>query len=241
MLELNLARLQIALFLTSLDTTKMLDLATTIRDSSNGLLDADPLMLPIPSDAPLEFPRLILKSSDGRWTYQVFGNRLDFIFELPPDALGASEFCEIIKRQAYIGSTVWDAIQPKFSASGNRIGVVSLFAGSPEDSVQILRSRFMLPSDAPKPHVLQLHTLHRTALGSITVNRWTRCMAGEFIIAETKRRDLLRVEIDINTIPEQRFSLTSAKIISFAEDVRGLVLATLASLFEDSPSGERIF
>jgi hypothetical protein len=240
MIELHFARLQTALFLTSLDMTQKLDLAITIRDASNGLLSTDPLILPVPSDAPPEIPRLVLRSSDGRWTYQVSSNRLDFVFELPPDKREGVEFVEIVEKQAHIGSIIWKTIQPKYSASGNRIGVVSLFVGSPENSVQFLRSRFMLPSDAPEPHELQLHALHRIALGTVTVNRWTRCIVGE-PSPRARSRGSLRVEIDINTVPEQSFSLTSAKILNLTDNAKGLVLDTLASLFEDSSSRVGVF
>jgi len=235
MIELDLVRLQTALFLASLDITQKLDLATTIRDASHGLLIADPLLLPIPADAPSELPRLQIKSSDRYWMYQVSGNRFDFVFELPPNKRGTAEFAEIIEKQAQMGSAIWEAIQPKFNASGNRIGIMSQFVSSPENPVQLLRSRFMSSSDAPEPHELQLHVLHKMASGAITVNRWTRCVAGE-PPSRAEAQGSLRVEIDINTLPEQSFGLTSAKILNFSDGVKGLVLDTLTALFEDTPT-----
>ncbi len=240
MIKLYFARLQTALFLTSLDTTQKLDLATTIRDASNGLLGADPFVLPIPPDAPPELPRLILKSGDGSWAYLVAGNRVDFVFELPSDKLGTVELADIVERQKHVGSTIWKAIQSKYSASGNRIGVVSLFVGLPENSVNLLRSSFLSSSDAPEPHELQLHALHRMTLGSTMINRWTRCIAGESP-PEARFRGSLRVEIDINTLAEQSFSLTSTSILNFTDNAKNLVLDTIASLFEDTPSGTKVF
>ena len=240
MVELHFARLQTALFLTSLDTVKKLDLAMAIRSASGGLLDADPLMLPIPPNAPPELPRLQLRSGDGHWVYQVTGNRLDFVFEPPFDKLGDIEFADTIQRQAQINGSIWDAIQAEYSASGSRIGIVSLFVSLPGDPVRVLQTRFMQPSNAPTPHQLQLHALHKMVLGEIPINRWVRCIAGELPL-ESGSQDSLRVEIDVNTLPERHFGLGSAAILGFADKVKGLVLNTAASLFEDTPSGERIF
>ena len=240
MIQLHFARLQTALFLTSLDITQKLDLATNIRDASGGLLGADPIVLPVPSEGPPEIPRLILKSSDGLWTYQVSGNRIDLIFELPPANLGTVDYAEIVDKQADISGAVWETIQPKHSISGNRIGLVSLFLGSPENPVRFLRSQFITPTDAPEPHELQLHALHRMLLGSVTVNRWVRCIVGE-PPPKLRPQGSLRVELDINTVPGQNFGLTSGKISKFTHDAKGLALDTLASLFEGNSSKTGVF
>jgi hypothetical protein len=239
MVKLHFARLQTALFISSLGTAKILDLAATIRDNSNGLLDADPLMLPVPSDAPAELPRLVLKSSDQHWTYQVSGGRCDFVFEATPEEIGSANLDEITAKQVRVGSNIWKAMQSKYNIIGHRIGVINLFAGSPDDSVNILRSQFIIPSNTPEPNELQLHALHRLSLGSVTVNRWTRCVAGE-LPPPLKSIGSLRVEIDINTLPEQNFNLTPDKIITFINNAGKLALSTMTSLFEDEAK-EKVF
>lgn len=239
MVKLHFVRLQTALFISSLGTAKMLDLAATIRDNSGGLLDADPLMLPVPLDAPAELPRLVLKSSDQHWTYQVSGGRCDFVFEVTPEELGSLNLDEITAKQAQVGSNIWKAMQSKYNIIGYRIGVINLFVGSPDDSVNILRSQFITPSNAPEPSELQLHALHKLTLGSVAVNRWTRCVAGKSPL-KIKSIGSLRVEIDINTQTEQKFSLTPEKITSFTSDASKLALSTITSLFGDSPE-EKVF
>jgi len=111
MVDLSFSRLQTALFLTSLDSTRMLELATAIRNAAGGLLDADPMMLPLPSDSPPEIPRLTLRSSDRQWACQMSGNRLDLVFELSPDDLGTADFSDTAERQAHICSGIWKAIE----------------------------------------------------------------------------------------------------------------------------------
>ncbi len=240
MVELNLARLQTAVFLTSLDTTRKLDLALTIRQASDELLDADPLMLPIPSHAPLDMPRLQIKSGDGYWTCQVTGNRLDLIFEIPNDKLGIAESAQTIHRQAQILSSLWEDLQRNFGAAANRMGLVSRFVGPLDNAVEVLRERFLLASNAPEPHELQLHVLHKMTLGDTPVNRWTRCFsAASSPLPGTQ--GWIQVEIDVNTMPDHPFTVTPSSLTDFATMVEHLVLDTPMSLFHEDSDTLEVF
>ena len=240
MVELNLARLQTAVFLTSLDTTRKLDLAMAIRQASGELLDADPLMLPIPSDAPPEMPRLRIKSDDGYWTCQVTGNRLDLILEIPHDTLGIAESTQTIHRQAQILSSLWEDLQHNFGAAANRMGLVSRFVGPLDNAVEVLRERFLLPSNAPEPHELQLHVLHKMMLGDTPVNRWTRCLsAASSPFSDTQ--GWIQVDIDVNTVPDHLFTVTPSSLTGFATMVEHLVLDTPMSLFHEDSDTLEVF
>lgn len=240
MTDLLLVRLQTALFLSTLDLTSKLDLATVIRDGSGALLDADPLILPVPADAPHEVPRLIQRSRDERWICQVAGNRLDIVFQLPPGNQGSTDFQGIARQQAQVGSAIWQAIQTRCNASGNRIGIVSTFRGIMEEAARTLRDRFLIPSNAPEPHELQLHALHSMTLNDVMVNRWTRCTAGPSR-SPSSDQGVIQVEIDINTLAAHPLDLTPSRITSFIEGGVNLVLSTMESLFNDSASVERVF
>lgn len=240
MIEFSVLQSQIALFLTTLDARKMLNLAVAIQEASADLLDSDPLVLPLPPDAPPEFPRLRLNSSDGYWIFQVAGTRLDFFYERSFSQQGMEAFEEIVDRQAQIYSNIWKMLQEKYTASGSRIGVIGKFGSSPQNAVQILKSKFMAISDAAEQHELQLHALHKLSLGGVEINRWTRCAATKSD-SEGGSKNLLRVEIDINTSPDQPFDLTPVKILDFINDAKGLILDTMASLFEDKPAGKKVF
>lgn len=230
MVDLSFVRLQTAIFLTALDLTRKLDLAVAVRKASDSLFDADPLIVPIPADAPPEIPRLQVRSRDGRWTCLVAGSRMDIVFELPPDRHGTTGFDQAVADQAVVCKSTWSALQSEYAAVGNRIGIVSLFLGTADNAIQLVRTRFLLPSDAPEPHELQLHALHRMTLGPDGINRWTRCVA-------SASEGLIQLEVDINTLPEQRFNVTPANIQHFSEKVRSLVTDTKASLFQgDSPT-----
>ena len=233
-------RLQTAVFLSTLNLKPILDLAKTIQDTSNGLLDIDPIVLPVPSDAPAEIPRIILKGAHERWVYQVCASRLDFVFQLPQSELGKAEFGTIIRQQADVSAAIWGAISAKFNASGNRIGIVSTFLSVTDSAVRSLRSRFLPSSTAPEPHELQLHALHRIALGDVLVNRWTRCIAGQAQSANPPQESM-RIEIDVNTLPEHVFAVTPSGILKFTEGATELVLNTMESLFGDNPAVERVF
>jgi hypothetical protein len=123
MIKFSVVQSQIALFLTTLDTRKMLNVAVAIQETSDDLLDADPLVLPIPADAPPEFPRLRLNSRDGHWIFQVAGTRLDFFYERSSGQQGMEEFKDIVDKQAQIYNNIWQMLQKKYNASGSEINI----------------------------------------------------------------------------------------------------------------------
>jgi hypothetical protein len=234
MVELAFARLQIAIFLTALDLSRRLDLAVAIRQASNSLLDADPLIVPLPDDAPPEIPRLQIRSRDGVWTSAFTGSRMDIVYELRPEKLGPITFDQAMSEQAAIAKSIWNALQSAYSASGNRIGVVAWFLGRADNAVQYLRARWLVHSDAPEPHELQIHSLHRMTVGQHAMNRWTRCFA-------EASKNVIRLEVDVNTQPEQRFDVTPASIAWFLESAHSLITNAQASLFQTESSPERVF
>lgn len=215
-------------------------MAQAIREASSGLLTADPVLPNLPAYAPPQVPRLVLRSPDNRWTYQVRGDRLDFVFQLPPEMLGQATLAETRRIQAQTGSAIWEALAAGFQAAGNRIGVVCVFFTRDLGAVGMLRRGFLQPSDAPEPHELQIHALHRMALQDVTVNRWTRVAAGVPLRGDHDR-DGLRVEIDVNTLPETPFQVGSESVRGFLQQAEGVVTSTLAVLFDKDQPGMKVF
>jgi hypothetical protein len=240
MTEFLLVRLQIALFLSTLDLTSKLDLAAAIRDASGRILDADPLILPVPGDAPHEVPRVIQASRDEQWICQVAGNRLDIVFQTPSKTEGNTNFQGIARQQAQVSSAIWEVLQSRFKASGHRIGMVSTFRATVEEAARTLRRRFLIPSNAPEPHELQLHVLHTLTLRDLLVNRWTRCSAGP-LPSPGPGPGVFQLDIDINTLADRPLDLTPSRIVGFIENGILLVLSTRDSLFSESEYVERVF
>lgn len=239
MISLEFVRLQTVFFLTSLNLTNKLNLALNLRDASNNLFDTDPTILPIPDDVP-EMPKLALRSRDKLWAYQVANRRFEFVFELSPDKFNTVTFEEAVEQHAQLGNNIWETLQTKHDASGSRIGVVSTFVSLGSDLVKELRSALMQPSNAPDPRELQLYALHKLPLDNINVNRWVRCSAGS-PQTNLEANSLLRVEIDFNTIPQEKFDLTTESIEWFVKRIGGEVLNVKASLFSSGSANERIF
>ena len=104
----------------------------------------------------------------------------------------------------------------------------------------MLRRGFLQPSDAPEPHELQIHALHRMALRDVSVNRWTR-VAGGVPLRGDHDRDGLRVEIDVNTLPESPFQISGESIQDFMQQTEGIFTSTLAVLFDKDQPGMKVF
>jgi hypothetical protein len=240
MINLEFVRLQTVFFLSSLDFSSKLKLALTLTEILEDLFDTEPTILPVPDNFPQEIPRLVLKSKDKIWTYQVSFNRFELVFDLPPEKYGTGEFEDVLGIHAQTGLNIWESLQTDYKASGHRIGVVTGFASLGDNLVDVLRSRFVQPSSAPEPHELQLHALHKLPIDNLNINRWVRCFAGPARPDKFEANNLLRVEVDINSVPEETFDLTSDNIQRFFDQVKVEVLSTSASLFDDSPT-KRIF
>ena len=240
MISLDFVRLQTVLFFSSLNFSSKLDLAVTFRNASEGVFDTDPVILPIPENVPSVFPIMILKGRNNLWSYQIAQNRFEFVYELPIDKFGTAAFEEITETHINIGKNIWADLQTKYEGAGNRIGMVSTFANFGDNLTDVLRANFVKPSNAPEPHELQLHALHKLRWGQTRINRWTRCFAGPSHSDTMKASNLLRVEIDFNTVPEEPFNLTVESLEWFMRTVQEQVPRVNDFLFSDT-SEERIF
>lgn len=79
-MNIYISDLQAGLFTTSLDLSNKIGLAGAIIEATKGLFDGNPTMLNVPSDAPAEIPRLILKNPNSSYMFQFGLNRMDFFY-----------------------------------------------------------------------------------------------------------------------------------------------------------------
>ena len=63
-MKINDLSIQTAFFTPGLIFSDKLSLSAQLIKESGNIFDGDPIMLPIPPEAPPEFPRMILKSKD---------------------------------------------------------------------------------------------------------------------------------------------------------------------------------
>jgi len=234
-----LVRSQLALFLRSIARADSLALANTIAESVPGMFDGEPIMLPVADDVPQEVPRVIMRSRNGPWSCQAARARIDVVYEVPPRPSGDVGDEAVLTELCTTGQAVWSRLQQSHGAIGDRIGLVVLFVQWMEDPVGYVSKRYLAVADTPAVE-LQLHSLHHVQLELGEVNRWARCVAGE-IVTDDGRRRALRLEVDVNTPPERNYELTNGTIAAFCEQAVGLAVQTQNSVFAIRGSCEKVF
>jgi len=79
-MDFYVSNLQTAIFITNLDFSNKIGFISQLNQETDNLFDGDPIILPIPNDAPPEVPRIILKSQDDSYTLNLCQNRVDLFY-----------------------------------------------------------------------------------------------------------------------------------------------------------------
>lgn len=234
-LDLQVRKLQIALFLSTLDLTDRLGLAMAIRESSGGVFNAEPLMLPVPDDAPAAIPRLRIENTAGTLTCQITPSRVDLWSE-PADQDEKGMGLEHHARSQFdLTSSVWNQLQEQFGGRAHRVGFVSQFTADTEDANSLLRGAFLRTDHFNASHRLELHALYKTTAGKYSVNRWVRLRALPSSSGATDEEEL-SLEVDINTLPENALKFSTENLNQFLEGALHLLQET-KSRFTSSVAG----
>jgi hypothetical protein len=169
-------------------------------------LDGDPIVLPIPADAPPEVPRLVLankaqsirveislRRTDVRWLRQASGH------EMP-----LNDFSVFSLRALNIFH------QAVHLRPGRVALVVNRFQPYENPGTELARHfcRPELLSDDPahkgplnRPENFELHSHKKFQMGRFLTNSWMRCKTGMQTIGD-RNRSIIFVEQDLNTLAE---------------------------------------
>jgi hypothetical protein len=232
-LQFTVQSLQTGLFLASIDLSNKLAVAGNLASASNGLLGSDPLILPLPNDAPPDLPRIIIKDHQGQFQCRVSPGRCDFLFGQVPDTpeqtLGDlfSGYLEYLLSLA-------NALVNDHKASFHRIGFVPKFLAKLQvSSNEFIRDGFERKDFFQGAHYIHIHTLHHMTLDGFEINRWVRVRSARSASDPSDDR-AITVEIDMNTNPEIHYNLDADRIRLFCLRARDLTGSTLAEYFAES-------
>lgn len=211
---------QVALF-GLVDIRNPLGVGNQVRSAAGALFDGDPLVLPLPSDAPPEIPRIVLKSKDERYSCNVSGVRLDFFYrEKEPARKWVDLRDEYLQHLSAISQTVVATLRTGIT----RLGSVAEFHVPIGSSPSLaMRRAYLKEGILPGEHEIQLGILHRQSWETIEINRWVRLRGKE-------GESALRVVVDINTIPEKKYDFDVEGIESFYNRVSSFFVADLEKI-----------
>lgn len=205
----------------AVDIRDPLEVAHHVRSATSDLFDGEPLVLPLPSDAPSEIPRIVLKSKDERYSCNVSGVRLDLFYrEKNPTRKWIDLRNEYFQHLLAISHTLVKTLR----ATVTRLGSVADFEVPIDTSPSLtLRRAYLKEGILPGEHEIELGILHRQSWETIEINRWVRLRGKE---GESR----LRVVVDINTIPEKKYDFNVDSIESFYNYISNFFIADLEKI-----------
>lgn len=211
--------------------SERIGVAQNLNKATENLFNGGPAILPIPDDAPLEIPRIILRSKDANFVCHVSPKSLEFsLKQKKGENKRLKEIQDdFLSRLADIARVVKTELRVKVE----RLGVVINSAMFLEESpVDFLMKKFLRSGIIVDPHELNLNFLHKFALGEFKVNRWHRfrCLSPEGKEALGEVNALL-IETDVNTVLETKYDFTAQQIPAFCSQVFTFTESDLESLF----------
>lgn len=170
-------------------------------------------ILPIPQDAPLEIPRVILNSKDEKYTCNISLNRADFFvnYKNQEDKNFDDTFSSIIKYLEDINLL----LSLHFNAKSYRLAAV--FETIEELSIsskKFLEDTIIKNKLAKNIYTTQVNFLMKDDLDQFKINKWVR-------ITTLRKKDddnndrLIQIIYDINTIQEVDYEVNSENISKF--------------------------
>lgn len=127
-MDYKVKQIQFAVFLKNFNLSDKIKLATDLKIKTGNVFDGEPTILPLPIDAPIEIPRIILQSRDGKYTCNVSLQRADLFFNL--GAEGESDITTNIARAKEIAIQIATYFNTDISVSIGRIGFVTTFVAT---------------------------------------------------------------------------------------------------------------
>lgn len=224
----HLVRNATAALFASYDLTNKLDVAHSLNKKVKHIFDGEPVLLPIPSDAPPEIPRIILASRNQRYRCNVAVGRLDFLYTQAgePD----KELTDLRDEFLTVLRQIAEVVKGEWKTDVSRLGFVVESLAFPNDPLELIKSTFIREGALKAPRRLEVHVLDRMTWDKLEVNRWYR-LSTVVIPAATGERKALSVVFDVNTIPEERYDLGADSIIAFYDRASVYVSDSLKMLF----------
>lgn len=179
------------------------------------------MVLPLPSDAPSEIPRIVLKSKDEHYSCNVSGVRVDFFYrEKEPSQKWTDLRDEYHRHLLAISQTVVETLRTSITRLGSIVEFYVPIGVSPSVA---MRQAYLKEGVLPGEREIQLGALDRQYWETKEINRWVR-------VTGKDGESAVRVVVDINTIPEKKYDFDVDGIESFYRHVSSFLIADLEKI-----------
>jgi hypothetical protein len=220
----KIVKLQLALFFQN-PISRPDNLMGGINASMGNLFDAMPQILPIPADAPLEIPRVQMRSENGKYNCNVACSRVDFILngDFSDEVMWPDLTKDFLAKVKLFISSVFE--QSKII----RFGVIGNFYIPDKSAITSMTKKY-LKVDLNSAEEINLSFNKRSSSHGFNLNNITSISSA--IVETNGQSDKgIFIELDVNNIPtvehikpEDMLQLIEKQMSSFShEKVKGLV------------------
>lgn len=193
----------------SFNISNKLEVANSIHEPLKTILDGEPLLLPLPDEAPTEIPRISLTSKNNKYQCNISKEFIEFAYREDKPIKGLSELREQYLEVVGIISKV---LKDKLRSTIFRNGLVIRFTIPHETPVVSVKDKFIKSGILNTPRALELNVLDRMEWEALIINRWYR------IATKTEQSNgekVISVVYDINTITEKKYDFSVESSVAF--------------------------
>lgn len=227
MANVELRSLQCVFFVNNFNLTDKLKIASGLVEACSQVLDGDPAILPIPDDAPVDIPRIIVRSKSEVYVCQLATSRIDFFYnpkaqsDQSLEAAREAYLDALLKLAGFVRGVLKVSIV-RFATVANCVSKLST------SSNQFIRTKYLKDTSTVRDtYEIQLHALNKLDLpNGVKVNRWYRVISSRDPNNLTDD-SFLTITVDINSLSEIAYDFDERRVQeTFLESVNhtGLLL-----------------
>lgn len=227
-MDFFVARMQVVLF-GQVVLGKKVQVAAELSNQLADLFDEEPILLPVPDDAPAEIPRIILRSKDGKHSSNINLNGVGFVYT-EKDKL--SRKLQGIREEflTSVGNFTKVLIKSRVIVKVSRLGsITELVAFTEDDPIEVIQRNFLRTEDLGELSQIDLGLLAKMTWDNVKVNRWHRFTART---AETspEGKPCVNFVVDINTVTDIEYDFGVEGITGFYSRVYTNIESNLSDI-----------
>lgn len=208
-MDFRLDQAQFVVFLSSIESSGKLKIASAVARAIGELSGVDPLMLPLPESAPQEIPRIQVQNEVAGWAFTYSPLRIDLI-NTPKTVLQADSLPDALSELRERAAGLWSLLTTEVSAKGSRLAQIVTLTAPVGNAAAFIRGGFLSPRAGDQLAEAQVHFLRKVDVAGLSSNRWVRMLSQE------ASPDRVLVLVDFNTVGERKLEVNPGMIADFS-------------------------
>lgn len=187
--------------------------ASEVNDLLGKIFTGEPLVIPLPEDAPPDVPRIILKSKEGEYLLQISLNQLHFLIQYgnnKDDKYPNTDYQEKLLK-------LFNYLTEKIHAHFERIANITnwIFQFQKIIGIEtIMQKLFQKETPISTPNMLQIDYAIRNSADGFRTNEKIR-IKSERQIPDTQKEKDVQIRIDLSTAQEEKYNITKDELKRF--------------------------